>query len=136
MDKKKFGQIFSCLPYLPFQKVWTFWKESLLLNLYLHGMYWGIMKILIIREAFKLRLSLRMTLNNENPFQTTAKTSSSSPYLEITILLYKYGLLYLPTYHKSLCPNFFLEKVLLEDTLPTYSLDICPKFRIFFGTLS
>ena len=99
--------------------------------------YWGIMKILIIREAFKLRLSLRMTLNNENPFQTTAKTSSSSPYLEITILLYKYGLLYLPTYHKSLCPNFFLEKVWLEDTLPTYSLDICPKFVVFlFGTLS
>ena len=74
-----------------------------------------------------------MTLNNENPFQTTAKTSSSSPYLEITILLYKYGLLYLPTYHESLCPNFFfLEKVWLEDTLPTYSLDICPKFRSFF----
>ena len=104
----------------------------MLLNSYLHGIYWGIMKILIIREAFKLRLSLRMTLNNENPFQTTAKRSSSSPYLEITILLYKYGLLYLPTYHKSLCPNFFLEKVWLEDTLPTYSLDICPKFRRFF----
>ena len=63
---KKFGQIFSCLPYLPFQKFWTFWKESLLLNLYPHGMYWGIMKILIIREAFKLRLSLRMNLNNEH----------------------------------------------------------------------
>ena len=110
MDKNKFGQIFSCLPYLPLQKVWTFWKESLLLNSYLHGMYWGIMKILIIREAFKLRLSLRMTLNNENPFQTTAKRSSSSPYLEITILLYKYGLLYLPTYNKSLSPNFIFWK--------------------------
>ena len=60
-----------------------------------------------------------MTLNNENPFQTTAKTSSSSPYLEITILLYKYGLLYLPTYHKSLCPNFFFGKS-MAGGYPTY----------------
>ena len=36
-----------------------------------------------------------------------------------------------PTYLKSFCPNFFLEKVWLEDTLPTYSLDICPNFRSF-----
>merc|ERR1712240_229606 len=46
-----------------------------------------------------------MTLNNENSFQTTTKTSS--PYLEFTILLYRYGLLYLPTYHQSFCPKFF-----------------------------
>ena len=26
MDKNKFGQTFFCLPYLPLQKVWTFWK--------------------------------------------------------------------------------------------------------------
>ena len=97
----KYSQ-FSCLPYLPFWKVWIFWKESLLLNSYLHGIYWGTMKMPIIWEAFKLRLSLIMTLNNENPFQTTAKTFSSSPYLEFTILLYKYGLPYLPTYHKNL----------------------------------
>ena len=46
--------------------------------------------------------------NNENPYQTTAKTSSSSPYLEITILLYKYVHPYLPTYHKKfLCKLFF-----------------------------
>ena len=45
------------------------------------------MRIPIIREAFKLRLSLMMTLNNEHPFQTTVKTSSSSPYLEFTIFL-------------------------------------------------
>ena len=69
-----------------------------------------------------------MTLHNENPFQTTAKTPSSSPYLEITIILYKYGLLYLPTYHKSLCPNFKKKKV----WLPTYSSETCPKLRSFF----
>ena len=129
--KNVFGDILFCLPYLPIQ------KQSLLLNSYLHRIYWGIMKILIIREAFKFRLHLRITINNENPFQTTAKISSSSPYLEITILSYKYGLPYLPTYHKSICPNFFyVEKVWLEDTLPTYSLDICPNFRSFFPTLS
>ena len=43
------------------------------------------MKILTIREAFELRLSLMMTLNNENPFHSTAKTSSSSPYWEFTM---------------------------------------------------
>ena len=37
-----------------------------------------------------------------------------------------------PTYPKNLCPNFFLEKVWLKNTLPTYSLDICPNFRSFF----
>ena len=76
-----------------------------------------------------------MTLNNENPFKTTAKTSSSSPHLEFTILLYKYGLPYLPTYHKKFSSNFFLEKVWLEDTLLTYNLDICPKFLFFFNPL-
>ena len=35
-------------------------------------------------------------------------------------------------YHKKNCPNFFLEKVWLQNTLPTYSLDICPKFHSFF----
>ena len=110
MDKNKLGQIFSCLPYLPLQKVWTFWKYSMLLNSYLYGIYWGIMKIFIIWKALKLWLSLMMTLNDENPFQTTAKTSSSSPYLEITKLLYKYGLPYLPTYHKSFVQTFFWKK--------------------------
>ena len=73
-----------------------------------------------------------VTLDNEYPFQTTAKISSLSPYLKFTILLYKYRLPYLPTYHKFFVQTFFLEKVWLEDTLPTYSLDICPKFRSFF----
>ena len=49
-----------------------------------------MMKLLIIREAFRLRLLLMMMLNNENPFQTTAKTSSQyhiwdSPYFYISI---------------------------------------------------
>ena len=53
-----------------------------------------------------------MTLNNENPFQTTAKTSSSSPYLEFTILLYKYGLPYLPYLPQNFLSKIFcLEKV-------------------------
>merc|ERR1712240_480851 len=30
MDKNKFGQILFCLPYLPLQKVWTFWDKNLL----------------------------------------------------------------------------------------------------------
>ena len=51
-----------------------------------------------------------MTLNNENPYQTTAKTSSSSPYLQFTILSYKYGIPYLPTYYKSFSPKFFFWK--------------------------
>ena len=55
----------------------------------------------------------------ENPYQTTAKTSSSSPYLEITILLCKYGHPYLPTYHKSFCPNFFFGKS-MAGGYPTY----------------
>ena len=29
-QKKKFGQVSPCLPFLPFQKVWTFWNEDLL----------------------------------------------------------------------------------------------------------
>ena len=65
------------LPYLPSTLVWTkisldkyspvyptylskkfghFGKKSLLLNSYHNGIYWGTMKILIIREAFRLRL--------------------------------------------------------------------------------
>ena len=127
-----FGQIFLIYPTYTSHKSLDIWKRSLLLNSYLHGIYWCRMKILIIREAFGLRLSLMITLNNENPFQTTVKTPSSSQYLEFTILLYKYGLPYLPTYHNIFCPKFFLEEVWLEDTLPTYSLDICPKFRSFF----
>ena len=72
--------------------------------------YIRVLKILIIREAFKLGLSLMMTLNNESPFQITAKTSLASPYLEFTILLYEYELLYLPTYHNIFVQTFFLEK--------------------------
>ena len=83
------------------------------------GYIGGILKILIIREAFKLRLSLMMTLNNENPFQTTAKTSSSSTYFEFTILLYKYGLPYLPTYHKLFCSYFFFG-ISMAEGYPTY----------------
>ena len=92
------------------------------------------MEIFIIWEAFELSLSLMMTLNNENPFQTTAKTSSSSPYLEFTIYFYKSMdftiYLYLPT-TKFFVQTFLVEKVWLEDTLPTYSLDICLKFRSY-----
>ena len=43
-----------------------------------------------------------------------------------------------PTYLKSFCPNFFLEKVWLRNTLPTYNLDIRPKpkFRsVLFNAL-
>ena len=36
------------------------------------------------------------------------------------------------TYPENLCPNSFLEKVWLKNTLPSYSLDICSNFRIFF----
>ena len=75
-----------------------------------HRIYWGKIKLHIIREAFKLRLSLMMTFYNENPIQTTAKTSWSSSYLEFTILLYKYGLPYLYTYHKSFGQTFFWKK--------------------------
>ena len=28
MDKNKFGQVRPCLPYLPLQKVWTFWNKE------------------------------------------------------------------------------------------------------------
>ena len=96
------------------------------------------MKILIIRKPFKLRLSLMMTLNNEYPFQTTAKISSLSPYLKFTILLYKYRLPYLPTYQKIFCPNFFFGKS-LAGGYPTYlQFGHMSKVSQFFlyGTLS
>ena len=49
--------------------------------------------------------------NNENSFQTIAKTSSSSSYLGFTILLCKYGLPYLPTLpQKKLSKLFFWKK--------------------------
>ena len=64
-------------------------------------------------------LIIMMSLNNDYPFQTTAKTSSSSPNLEFTLHLYKYGLPYLPTYLKSLCPNFFFGKS-MAGGYPTY----------------
>ena len=56
-----------------------------------------------------------MTLNNENPFQTTAKTSSLSPNLEFTILFYLASLsTYLP--QKFLSKPFFSQQVWQEDT--------------------
>ena len=79
-----------------------------------------------------------MTLNNVNPFKVTAKTFSSSPYLKFTILLYKYRLPYLPTYHKFFCPNFFFwkkfgSKIPYLPTVWTY----VQSFVVFlFGTLS
>jgi len=46
-------------------------------------------------------------------------SSSSSLYLEIIMLLYKYGHPYLPTYHKIFCPNFFFGKS-MAGGYPTY----------------
>ena len=87
----QFGHMFKIgLPYLPSILVWT-----------------------------KISLDKMMTLNNENPFQTTAKTSSSSSYLEITVLLYKYGHTYLPTFHKIFCPKIFFGKS-MAGGYPTY----------------
>ena len=61
----------------------------------------------------------------------------SSVYFYIlyyTILLYKFGLPYLPSYQKKFCANFFLKKLWLQNTLPINSLDICPNIHsIFFG---
>ena len=37
MNKNQFGQVIFCLPYLPFQLVWTFRNCSLLLNAYFPG---------------------------------------------------------------------------------------------------
>ena len=38
------------------------------------------------------------------------KARINDDFITLTILLYKYGLPYLPTYHKSFCPNFFFGK--------------------------
>ena len=46
-----------------------------------------------------------MTLNNDYPFQTTAKISSLSPYLKFTVLLYKYGL-------RTSLSTYLLQKIL------------------------
>ena len=83
--------------------------------MYLQGILWGLIKMLIInREAFKLSLSLMITLYKVNPFLIAAKTSSSSPYLEFTILLYKYGVPYLPTLPTTI---FFVQTLFLEKGL-------------------
>ena len=75
-----------------------------------------------------------MTSNNENPFQSTAKTSSLFSYLGFTIhtspLVWTSLSIYPTT--KDFVQTFFLEKVCLQNTLPTYCLDICPKFRSFY----
>ena len=64
----------------------------------------------LLRDDFK---------NNKQPFQTTPKKSSSSSYLGFTIILYKYGVPDLPTYHKRFCPNFFLGES-MDPKYPTY----------------
>ena len=52
-----------------------------------------------------------MTSNNENPFQTIAKTPSSSLYLKFTILLCYYGFPHLPTLPQQILSKlFFLKK--------------------------
>ena len=51
-----------------------------------------------------------MTSNNKNPFQTTAKTSSSSLYVGFTILLCQYGFLHLPTLPQKILSKLFFGK--------------------------
>ena len=76
-----------------------------------------------------------MTFYNENPIQTTAKTSWSSSYLEFTILLYKYGLPYLYTYHKSFGQTFFGKS--MAEEYPTYlQFEHMSKNGIFFLLLT
>ena len=90
-----------CLPYLPSTLVWT--KISLDNYSYIHPTYlskkfahFGInicyyigyeIKIFIIKEAYKVKLWLRMNSNKENPFRTTLKTFWPPTYLGLTLLL-------------------------------------------------
>ena len=106
----------------------------MLLNTYLHGIYRGIMKILLIRKAFKLRLSLMMTLNNENPFRTTAKTFSSSPYLDSLYFYISMDFpIYLPT-KKNFAQTFFLKKYCWRiPYLPTVWTHVRTFIVYFFG---
>ena len=117
---KKPTKLINYLPYTLMGRKISWDNNSSVYSTYLSKKF-GHFGINLFKEAYKdkVRLSLSMTSNIENPFQTTAKTSSSSQYLEFTILLYKYGLPYLPTYHKNFCPNFFFGKS-MAGGYPTY----------------
>ena len=79
--------------------------------------------LLIIREAFKSRLSLGMTSNKTYHFQTTA---NHHRFIKVWTSISD-----LPT-SKNFIQTFFLEKVWLRITLPTYGLYICPNVCRFF----
>ena len=66
MDKKSLDKYFYCLPYLPIQKVWTFFNWSLSLNVY----FLTFVRILLVNNHaryhqghFKWRIFLWMTWN-------------------------------------------------------------------------
>ena len=64
---------------------------------------------------------------------TPSKQSEKNPYNLHIWSLYNFigGYQYLTCLPKKDCPNFFLAKVWLKNTLPTYNLDICPNFPLF-----
>ena len=142
MDKKKFGQVLFCLPYLPIQKVWTFWNKSLSLNSYfpnfdgrLNAHFFGILCQYdqLCRNSTSLVVIVICLMTKWDAFK---KIKKSSPTHSQNILPSQYfismDIHIWPTYLKSFCPNFFFEKVCLKNTLPTYSLTYVKTFVVFF----
>ena len=137
MDKKKFGQISPCLPYLPFQKVWTFWK-----NIACH--FYIFSKVLIhffkknchSIEGRLLGVKLPHFFLQRTLFAIILQDFfSRSPY---QYQKYKYGHPYL-TY----LPQFFLSKLFFQKKfgskvpyLPTVWTYVQNFVVFLFGTLS
>ena len=128
MDKKKFGQVSPCRPYLPFQKVWTFWNKKLLV-IFTYFRFFQKELSLYGGKTFRCKITpffLPKTLFAiilTGIFSQDPPTNTRNISMDIHIW---------PTYLQFFVQTFFSEKVWLESTLPTYSLDICPKFRSFF----
>ena len=123
--KKSLDMYSYCLPYLPIKKVWTFLYQILSLNI---GYYWLIIMLDIIRDTFKWWISLWRTIIP----QSSRKKIPTITIFEILHTFISMDIHIWPTYPETFCPNFFLAKVWLKNTLPTYSLDICPNFCSFF----
>ena len=115
MDKNKFGQVLYFLPYLPIQKVWTFWKLSLVINVY----FLNFARILVVNNQVKYY---------QGPLWIKDFHRDDLNYKEIHSTITIYGIMYTfigmdiniwPTYPENLCPNFFFGKSMAQK-YPAY----------------
>ena len=86
---KKPTKLINYLPYTLMGRKISWDNNSSVYSTYLSKKF-GHFGINLFKEAYKdkVRLSLSMTSNIENPFQTTAKTFLPATYLGFTILLF------------------------------------------------